>query len=60
MLNFTLRDKGLIEYDWDQAWTRAIPDQARDSRLGKENESFSQRESRAIFLFMGGCCDPGR
>ena len=31
MLNFTLRDKGLIEYDWDQAWTRAIPDQSRDS-----------------------------
>lgn len=28
MVNFTLRDKGLIEYDWDQAWTRAIPDQS--------------------------------
>ncbi len=28
MLNFTLRDKGQIEYDWDQTWTRAIPDQA--------------------------------
>jgi len=28
MLNFTLRDKGLITYDWDQPWTRAIPDQA--------------------------------
>jgi hypothetical protein len=27
MLNFTLRDKGLLEYDWDQAWTRAFPDQ---------------------------------
>lgn len=27
MLNFTLRDKGQIEYDWDQTWTRAIPDQ---------------------------------
>ncbi len=27
MTNFTLRDKGLIEYDWDQPWTRAIPDQ---------------------------------
>ncbi len=27
MLNFTLRNKGLLEYDWDQAWTRAIPDQ---------------------------------
>lgn len=28
MTNFTLRDKGLNEYDWDQPWTRAIPDQA--------------------------------
>ena len=28
MLNFTLRDKGQIEYDWDQTWTRAVPDQA--------------------------------
>lgn len=26
--SFTLRDRGLIEYDWDQTWTRAIPDQA--------------------------------
>ncbi|MGA2072795.1 MAG: DUF6259 domain-containing protein [Terriglobia bacterium] len=25
---FTLRDKGRIEYDWDQTWTRAVPDQA--------------------------------
>jgi hypothetical protein len=28
MVNFTLRDKGQIEYDWDQTWTRALPDQA--------------------------------
>jgi hypothetical protein len=28
MVNFTLRDKGQIEYDWDQTWTRAVPDQA--------------------------------
>lgn len=27
MMNFTLRDKGLITYDWDQPWTRAVPDQ---------------------------------
>lgn len=26
-INFTLRDKGLVEYDWDQTWTRAVPDQ---------------------------------
>ena len=28
MVTFTLRDKGLLCYDWDQPWTRAIPDQA--------------------------------
>ena len=27
MVDFTLRDKGRIEYDWDQTWTRAVPDQ---------------------------------
>jgi hypothetical protein len=27
-INFTLREKGLVEYDWDQTWTRAVPDQA--------------------------------
>ena len=27
-INFTLRDKGQVEYDWDQTWTSAIPDQA--------------------------------
>lgn len=28
MIGFTLRDKGLIEYDWDFLWARAVPDQA--------------------------------
>jgi len=28
IVEFTLRDKGRIEYDWDQTWTRAVPDQA--------------------------------
>jgi hypothetical protein len=28
IINFTLRDKGQVEYDWDQSWTHAIPDQA--------------------------------
>lgn len=27
MVILTLRDKGLIAYDWDQTWSRAIPDQ---------------------------------
>jgi hypothetical protein len=27
MINFTLREKGLIEYDWDLSWARAVPDQ---------------------------------
>jgi len=28
MICLTLRDKGLIAYDWDQPWSRAVPDQA--------------------------------
>jgi hypothetical protein len=28
IVTYTLRDKGQIEYDWDQPWTRAVPDQA--------------------------------
>jgi hypothetical protein len=28
IVSYTLRDKGQIEYDWDQSWTRAVPDQA--------------------------------
>jgi len=28
IVNYTLRDRGQIEYDWDQSWTRAVPDQA--------------------------------
>jgi hypothetical protein len=27
MVNLTLRDNGLIAYDWDQTWNRALPDQ---------------------------------
>lgn len=27
MVTFTLRNNGLIEYDWDQPWNSAIPDQ---------------------------------
>ncbi len=27
IVNLTLRDKGQIEYDWDQLWGRAVPDQ---------------------------------
>ncbi len=27
MFNVTLRDRGQVEYDWDQTWTRAVPDQ---------------------------------
>jgi len=26
-LNFTLRDKGQISYEWDQLWERSVPDQ---------------------------------
>lgn len=40
MLNFTLREKGLLEYDWDDAWTRAIPDQSAVLDWAKRTNHF--------------------
>ena len=40
MLGFTLREKGLIEYDWDLLWARAIPDQATILDWAKRTNQF--------------------
>lgn len=42
MMNFILRDKGLIEYDWDQPWTRAMPDQPQFLTGQRELTNFGQ------------------
>ncbi len=51
MLNFTLRDKGLIEYDWDQAWARAIPDQAAILDWAKRTNHFRNGIARDFLVF---------
>ncbi len=51
MLNFTLRDKGLIEYDWDQAWARAIPDQAAILDWAKRTNHFRAGIARDFLVY---------
>ena len=51
MLNFTLRDKGLLEYDWDQAWARAIPDQMAILDWAKRSNHFRAGVARDFLVY---------
>jgi hypothetical protein len=51
MMNFTLRDKGLIAYDWDQAWTRAIPDQSAVIDWAKRTNHFRTGIARDFLVY---------
>jgi hypothetical protein len=51
MVNFTLRDKGLIEYDWDQAWARAIPDQTAILDWAKRMNHFRAGIARDYLVY---------
>lgn len=51
MINFTLRDKGLIAYDWDQAWTRAIPDQNAIIDWAKRTNHFRSGIARDYLVY---------
>jgi hypothetical protein len=51
MLNFTLRDKGLLEYDWDQAWTRAFPDQSAILDWAKRTNHFRASVARDYLVY---------
>jgi hypothetical protein len=51
MVNLTLREKGLIEYDWDQLWTRAIPDQAAIIDWTKRSNQFRAGMARDYLIF---------
>jgi hypothetical protein len=51
MLNFTLRDKGRIEYDWDQAWTRAVPDQSAILDWAKRSNRFRAGIARDFLVY---------
>ncbi|MBB5343364.1 DUF6259 domain-containing protein [Tunturibacter empetritectus] len=51
MVNVTLRDKGLIEYDWDQLWNRAIPDQVAIVDWIKRANQFRTGIARDYLVF---------
>lgn len=51
IVNFTLRDKGLIEYDWNQLWTRAIPDQNAILDWAKRTSHFRVGIARDYLVF---------
>lgn len=51
MLNFTLRDHGQIEYDWDQPWTRAVPDQAAILDWAKRANQFRAGVARDYLIY---------
>ena len=51
MLNFTLRDKGLIEFDWDQAWMRAVPDQAGILDWARRTNKFRAGVARDFLIY---------
>lgn len=51
MLNFTLRDKGQIEYDWDQLWSRAVPDQRAILDWAKRVNHFRAGAARDYLIF---------
>jgi Domain of unknown function (DUF6259) len=51
IVNFTLRDKGQIEYDWDQTWTRAVPDQAAIIDWAKRITKFRAGIARVYLVY---------
>ena len=51
IFNLTLRDHGQIEYDWDQTWTSAIPDQAAIYDWVKRANRFRAGVARDYLIF---------
>src|SRR5208282_3732883 len=51
IVNFTLRDHGQIEYDWDQTWTRAVPDQAAILDWAERTNHFRAGVARDYLIY---------
>ncbi|HMI05236.1 MAG TPA: DUF6259 domain-containing protein, partial [Pedobacter sp.] len=51
MLNFTLRDKGQIEFDWNHIWDRAIPDQQAILDWSKRATHFRNGVARDFLVY---------
>jgi hypothetical protein len=50
-INFTLRDKGQVEYDWDQTWNHTVPDQAAFADWVKRVTHFRTRVARDYLIY---------
>lgn len=50
-INLTLRDKGLVGYDWNQLWNRAIPDQQAILDWTKRATKFRNGIGRDYLIF---------
>ena len=59
IVNFTLRDKGQIEYDWTSHGSAPFQIKA-PSLIGLKGATNSGRGLRATILFLAACCDHGR
>jgi hypothetical protein len=46
LVNFALRDRGRIAYDWDYAWSRALPDEAALLDWAKRTTHFRSGAAR--------------
>jgi hypothetical protein len=51
ILEFTLRNQGQIEYDWDQPWERAVPDQAAILDWAKRMTQLRARRARDFLVY---------
>lgn len=51
MLNFTLRDKGQIAFEWNHIWDRAIPDQKAILDWAKRATHFRTGVARDFLIF---------
>ena len=49
--NYTLRDKGQIGFDWNDLWTRAVPDQVADLDWGRRANEFRSGVARDYLIF---------
>jgi len=50
-LNFTLRDKGQIHYEWDDLWDRAVPDQTAIIDWARRATAFRENIARDFLVF---------
>ena len=51
IVNYTLRDKGQIGFDWNDLWTRAVPDQAAQMDWAKRVNQFRSGIAKPYLVY---------